>query len=541
MHAIDNKNFEKKWTVSTGGPLVSSGNSDEDSESSYNVISSVDGSLIVQNSGGMRKTSVKARMLAEKAPFLSQSGLLFTGEKASRILGVDIDSGRMVGHGSQGKVDIRRLESDSSRSRILSHHHKFNGNKVRGNRNQAVSSKSPLWIGRVDYTIRAFDSITGSEKFNLTYSELKPLNTRALSSLSAFSKSNSIAFQTDASNQHSPDKYMSDSNSEKSLVSLSSVPLPLISTPDGNFFFADQYGVRYHSVDLQSPVTQAFTLYQAGSSEKVDSDFSIRSPYDIRPLKVAYRMNSKVLEGNRIGQPYAAIVRNLNDGSLFAVEMSEVSMIDDTTSYSSESVIPNYTTNADDANISGGTESLDTTDCINPYYSYLFYLMVHESNLSLAPSNHVKIPAGIQIAQKEDDSSSFDVTYLQHIAENIFEPINSDAQIAGSSEISVPSLKTDGYLYRVVSTEKMANKFMFVLFILMAILTFVIGNKLDSFRKYLDKAETTDKAEASTSTLHNSLTPVSKELDQNEVVTYDSAGIACTKIGSLCIYENILG
>ena len=43
----------------------------------YTIVPSIDGSLLAhkKNKGGMRKTSVKARILAEKAPFVSNGEL----------------------------------------------------------------------------------------------------------------------------------------------------------------------------------------------------------------------------------------------------------------------------------------------------------------------------------------------------------------------------------------------------------------------------------------------------------------------------------
>ena len=157
LHAIDDETSEKLWSVDTGGPLVSSSTSSSHSKSSatemdsreedkreqdhnfkdsVTVLPTVDGSLYMDSGQGMRKTSVKARLLAEKAPFMSKEGdMLFSSEKTSRILDVDLDSG-----------DVIDLSSGSVT-------HGINGRGRVGSTSsnlKPVGSRKSLWMGRVE-------------------------------------------------------------------------------------------------------------------------------------------------------------------------------------------------------------------------------------------------------------------------------------------------------------------------------------------------------------------------------------------------------
>lgn len=207
LHAIDGNN-QRIWTLPTGGPLVrggSVGNPDDEGKSER-IIPSLDGSLLAHNTvGGMRKTSVTARFLAEKSPFVSQDGVAFSGSKQDNILGLDFTNGAMVFdrsgvHGSMLKVAGKR-------------------------------KTNPLFIGREDFTVRGHDSRTGFELFNLSYSELHPLL-----------EGGSFDFE------------VRDSSDLKSAV---------LSTPEGFLYFMDDTGAILNDapITLQSPAVNAFTVH----------------------------------------------------------------------------------------------------------------------------------------------------------------------------------------------------------------------------------------------------------------------------------------
>jgi hypothetical protein len=194
LHAIDPVTKERLWSVDTGGPLMTSSqgqravevadtghDNDSDFVPDHIVLPTIDGSLLVQSNedggdGGMRKTSVKARLLAEKAPFISQDGILYTSEKASRVFSIDIDSGEMFSLGvngagiSTGTNVIDSVSNTGTGAGFLFSQKpeggvgKGAGAGFKGIVQPITRKKRSLWIGRTDYTLHAYDGVTGSEK-----------------------------------------------------------------------------------------------------------------------------------------------------------------------------------------------------------------------------------------------------------------------------------------------------------------------------------------------------------------------------------------
>jgi hypothetical protein len=68
LHAINPSTHEKIWSTDIGGPLLSS--HQKKSNDDFAVYPNLDGSLLIHSNEGMRKTSVKARLLAEKVRLL---------------------------------------------------------------------------------------------------------------------------------------------------------------------------------------------------------------------------------------------------------------------------------------------------------------------------------------------------------------------------------------------------------------------------------------------------------------------------------------
>lgn len=76
LHAIDPSTSKKLWSTDIGGPMVSSYQSKATQDEGHHttVVPNVDGTLLVHGTNeGMRKTSVKARMLAEKVSSMNTS------------------------------------------------------------------------------------------------------------------------------------------------------------------------------------------------------------------------------------------------------------------------------------------------------------------------------------------------------------------------------------------------------------------------------------------------------------------------------------
>ncbi len=422
VHAIDSQTKEKVWSIDSGGPLATAHSSDENSRDFSLLPNLNDGTLLMRSGGGMRKTSVKARMLVEKAPFLSQEGLLITGSKTSRLLGVNLENGELLHksgeRGAEGAERAVHMPSDDDGDLNTGINNNDNHNQISGvvsgmnskiarqevadrlsgsssvdeaGRSEGASTDSKpktkgkmknkskngdhqLWLGRIDYNIRAVDGHTGGEQFNVTYSELRPIGiskrpssatreTSSSSKLPAFNSQDSDSSLNN--NKGSSDD--GDSASSQSLTrfgdgtssyypaSMSGVPMPLIATPDGDLLFTDGEEV----MRLSSPVTSVFSVRK--DSSKVDESNGIISssaeysstagtsdagealvrPADtsleILPLRLHYRMPGiyapmsldydEEFEGEVDKSkkddlsPNVAIVRSLHDGGLYTIEI----------------------------------------------------------------------------------------------------------------------------------------------------------------------------------------------------------------------------
>ena len=150
VHALDPATGDLKWSFSTGEPLVKSyqqlpGPLEQDKKW---LIPTLDGSMLVHTAQGLRRPGINARVLVEQTPFLSTGGTFYTGSKVSRIFGVDAHTGELrqvlSGDTADGLESNRRLLARSG------------------------SDENVIWIGRDDYTARAFDVSTGQEEWNLT-------------------------------------------------------------------------------------------------------------------------------------------------------------------------------------------------------------------------------------------------------------------------------------------------------------------------------------------------------------------------------------
>ena len=90
---------------------------------------------------------MKARMIVDKAPFIAADGTMYTGAKTSRVFGIDVDSGRVL-HDSH---------SSDLQSSLATMQHEAIGSTD-------SPMNPPLWLGRIDYVVRAYDADTGLEK-----------------------------------------------------------------------------------------------------------------------------------------------------------------------------------------------------------------------------------------------------------------------------------------------------------------------------------------------------------------------------------------
>ena len=368
LHGFDEQN-NKRWTTDVGGGPLSSHHSSGNLD--YSVVPATDGSLLVHSVEGMRKTSVTARMLVEKAPFTTHDGLIFTSQKNSRVIGVDLGSGRVV-HDVLTSGGIMGLGSEEKRTSRQGRGAVFDRDRDRayaGDSSAGVSyrgaggrksHRSPFWLGRTDYTLRAFDQITGTEEFNFTYSELRPLHMAGVP-LSQHGEGGGAIGQAEGMEgqiQNRPNTVP--------------LPVPLISTPEGELYFTDSNGQIHRTYALDYPAVSAFSVEDVGthSGQRAGTGSAVRtqSGYAVQSLRLAYRMpggdcfegdvevmsedmaatvrrpDSTVQERKRkrrkclpttahrnggisadgIAAPHQSnlvIVRSLNDGGLYALEM----------------------------------------------------------------------------------------------------------------------------------------------------------------------------------------------------------------------------
>ena len=282
LHGFDEQN-NKRWTTDVGGGPLSSHHSSGNLD--YSVVPSTDGSLLLHSVEGMRKTSVTARMLVEKAPFTTHDGLIFTSQKNSRVIGVDLGSGRVVhdvlsSGGIMGLGSEEKRTSRQGRGAIFDRDRAYvadssAGSSHRGARDRK-SHRSPFWLGRTDYTLRAFDQITGTEEFNFTYSELRPLHMAGVP-LVQNSDSSRVIGQAEGMEGHIQNR--------PNTVPL---PVPLISTPEGELYFTDTNGQIQRTYSLDYPAVSAFSVEDVGSGS--GSAVRTQSGYAVQSLRLAYRM-----------------------------------------------------------------------------------------------------------------------------------------------------------------------------------------------------------------------------------------------------------
>jgi hypothetical protein len=123
LHGVDRASNRLLWSTSTGKPMLGTTVAKAEDKTSLSaddrvvetIIPTIEGNVIIhgdhrspshnrdEDSSGrdddsvfigsntMRKTSVTARVLTENAPFISQDGILFTGQKSTSLFGLDLD------------------------------------------------------------------------------------------------------------------------------------------------------------------------------------------------------------------------------------------------------------------------------------------------------------------------------------------------------------------------------------------------------------------------------------------------------------------
>ena len=222
VHALDPATADLKWSFSTGEPLVKSyqqlpGPLDDKKW----WIPMLDGSMLVHTSQGLRRPGLNARVLVEQTPFLS-GRTFYTGSKVSRIFGVDAHTGELrqvlSGDTADGLESNRRLLARSG------------------------SDDDVIWIGRDDYTARAFDVSTGQEEWNLTIGQFVSLDGLYLEASPGAAAADSTSTSTSG-----------NGGARKAAAAAAAAQLEqtnsLIATPDGSLRLKALAGVKTDKVN----------------------------------------------------------------------------------------------------------------------------------------------------------------------------------------------------------------------------------------------------------------------------------------------------
>ena len=128
VHGLDSSS-QQKWKIDTGGPLAAAHHCVEDRP--YWLIPETSGDILVHSKEGMSRSAVNTKMLVNRAPFMSeQDGLYFTGNRQSRVLGIDVRDGRVFHDTGLSSTERESLNSRSSDRKFM------------------------MWLGRVDYVLR---------------------------------------------------------------------------------------------------------------------------------------------------------------------------------------------------------------------------------------------------------------------------------------------------------------------------------------------------------------------------------------------------
>ncbi|CAM9313075.1 unnamed protein product [Chrysoparadoxa australica] len=153
VHGVDRRSGKKKWSISTGEPLIKSFQREAGKldDSRRWLIPATDGSMLIHTSAGLGRLGPNVHQLLEQMPFMAPGGTFYAGSKNGRIFGVDVGSG-----------EVLQVLSGASMDGLT---------EQRSMLGQQGNHENIAWVGRVDMTVRAFDVPTGLEQWNLTVSE----------------------------------------------------------------------------------------------------------------------------------------------------------------------------------------------------------------------------------------------------------------------------------------------------------------------------------------------------------------------------------
>lgn len=563
IHAVDSNN-KKVWSTSTGGPLSkhhSSGNLD------YTVIPSSDGSLLIHNTeGGMRKTSVKTKMLAEKSSLMTQDGLIITGHKTSKIFSLDIGSGDVLHDSSDIKKSNntgRSVVSGSLQNNLKSIQDGLNS----FSKSTKVLKNKPMWLGRTDYILKAYDGITGLEEFNISFSEIHPISSNRFDT-------DGHGDNYDINNQFSKNEdYKEDKNSNKLLTlnkpnngRISRSQLKQISTPEGDLFHYDESGHIQHTVSLGVPIVSVFTV---GNINKVHQEYNKNDgklkhrnslEYDIRTSPISFRMADALRYTSPIdddNEESVILVRSLDDGGLYALELPIPTAPLDQQLYAIEPPHLSLATKEDDI------WAFNNQDDDNEFEDYT---EIDERNLvAIVNSNdynennddeYIKDEEGInnkdrnridgyyalpwneRKVSKDKNTKERNLEKIRLQLDNSYidlQDFNIDDDVVNNDLFQEYKTSTNNSLDNDNFKLNLLHFFGVLVITLLLIIIYLFVIRINN-----NKIEIIDDNNISNRAINNQIAEIDNNINNNEIVKYDEDGKKMIIIGSLTIFPSIV-
>lgn len=298
LHAID-PSFQIAWTTSTGDPLTYAEYSDKSrSNPSHTAIPTLDGSIFLHEEEGMKKTSAKARIMTENTPFMTKDGLLFTGKKQSRVMGIDLTDGSVT---HEVSTDVEgRLPSSPTTPPTVTAHHNHHQHAAGGK----LPKSSSALIGRIDYLLKATNVETGVDEFSISYSELIPLFA-GMNHLTSQPVSSTAIVESSPQTWKRTRQQASETSASPIAMTGSSY---LLSNPNGGIMFYNEHGRALHNdiISLSSPAVNAFVISVVEGKPnfhfKLPIHYSLQNFRSFHKIKASSMKDSVHLTGKMNGK-----------------------------------------------------------------------------------------------------------------------------------------------------------------------------------------------------------------------------------------------
>ena len=154
LHGVEAHDGTLRWSVSTGGSMVSAFQNDTLFGGSL-VVPSLTGSMFAysQSEGGLARLPVSTQDLVGRSPFLSEDGTAYIGSKNTNMFVLDAVTGEidsLFSSATSPEFSLRKLSAYAIE--------------------QTPSRDARMLVGRQDYNVRAVDSRSGALSWNASIS-----------------------------------------------------------------------------------------------------------------------------------------------------------------------------------------------------------------------------------------------------------------------------------------------------------------------------------------------------------------------------------